>query len=318
MFETIIEVVRKFNPYHDRLGRFASADSASSFTIRTRAGYQQRQADRAIEREKQKASGGGSGNGEWAAKMDKEQADVLAMKPNKQAHYVYKQGGATQETAVAAMKNGQAGDLVKNYFDIMKQNGDPTPTKPTSKQLNDKIRDDVESGKYKDYGEAKTGYIKQMSGQSDEEAAATKKEFDQWFGGSWSKADTATLDKYIEQDHAYDGKIYRGMKFNADDFYSFMNNISPGAEIGMKRNASWSSNEDVARSFSNHISSDVNSVVLTCVKNKTSAPVAHLSSVGEEEVLSHSKAKWTVLHSEIVENPNGSKNAYITVVEKGE
>ena len=50
-----IEEVEKFNPYHDAKGRFTHAGGASSFTIRTRAGYQQGQANRAIEREKQKA-----------------------------------------------------------------------------------------------------------------------------------------------------------------------------------------------------------------------------------------------------------------------
>lgn len=53
-----IEEVEKFNPYHDRLGRFTSAGNASSFTIRTRAGYQQGQADRAIAREKERAASG--------------------------------------------------------------------------------------------------------------------------------------------------------------------------------------------------------------------------------------------------------------------
>lgn len=51
----LIEEVEKFNPYHDTKGRFTHSGGASSFTIRTRAGYQQGQANRAIEREKQKA-----------------------------------------------------------------------------------------------------------------------------------------------------------------------------------------------------------------------------------------------------------------------
>lgn len=49
-----IEEVEKFNPYHDRLGRFTSAGSAASFTIRTRAGYNQGMADRSIQRAKEK------------------------------------------------------------------------------------------------------------------------------------------------------------------------------------------------------------------------------------------------------------------------
>lgn len=47
-----IEEVEKFNPYHGPDGRFTTASGATSFTIRTRAGYQQRLADKAIAREK--------------------------------------------------------------------------------------------------------------------------------------------------------------------------------------------------------------------------------------------------------------------------
>lgn len=48
-----IEEVEKFNPYHDARGRFTSANSATSFTIRTRAGYNQGMANRSIERAKE-------------------------------------------------------------------------------------------------------------------------------------------------------------------------------------------------------------------------------------------------------------------------
>lgn len=52
-----LDVIEKFNPYHDRLGRFTTASAASSFTIRTRGGaYQQGMVDRAIEREKKRTN----------------------------------------------------------------------------------------------------------------------------------------------------------------------------------------------------------------------------------------------------------------------
>lgn len=46
--------VLKFNPYHDSRGRFASANSATSFTIRTKDPSKQGLADRAKEREKER------------------------------------------------------------------------------------------------------------------------------------------------------------------------------------------------------------------------------------------------------------------------
>ena len=48
-----IQEVSKYNPYHDARGRFTSANSATSFTIRTRAGYNQGMANRSIERAKE-------------------------------------------------------------------------------------------------------------------------------------------------------------------------------------------------------------------------------------------------------------------------
>lgn len=52
-----LEVVEKFNPYHDRLGRFTSPGGATSMTIRTRSGISQRAADKAVERSKQQHAG---------------------------------------------------------------------------------------------------------------------------------------------------------------------------------------------------------------------------------------------------------------------
>lgn len=48
------KILEKFNPYHDRLGRFASADGAASMTIATRDPKKQHLADMAMEREKEK------------------------------------------------------------------------------------------------------------------------------------------------------------------------------------------------------------------------------------------------------------------------
>lgn len=313
-FDTITEV-EKFNPYHDQHGRFAEANSATTFTY---APGKSKAHDNAIAREKERhaAEAGGSA---YEKALDEEQAKVLAMKPNERALYVFEHDGETEDNCLAAMDNGETEALVKNYFAVMRANGDPTPTNPTSGQVKSQLKDEVEYGrKYKGYEEARTDYIQKMTGMDAEEAAATMKEFNKWFGGSWGSADTATLDNYISKDHVYDGKMYRGMKFTPEGFDSFMENISPGATISMKRNSSWSSDEAVARSFAGHASDVVFSVMVTCVKNRTSAPVDHLSTAAESEVLAHSNAKWTVMHSEVVTWPSGAKKAYLTVVETGE
>lgn len=59
-YDEIVEL-EKFNPYHDGNGRFSSADSHASFTIRTKDPSKQHWADMAIAREKNRAAGGGGG-----------------------------------------------------------------------------------------------------------------------------------------------------------------------------------------------------------------------------------------------------------------
>ena len=52
------EDVLKFNPYHDRLGRFSTANGYASFTTTTRDPKKQHWADMAIQRQQQKFQGG--------------------------------------------------------------------------------------------------------------------------------------------------------------------------------------------------------------------------------------------------------------------
>lgn len=58
-YDVIVEI-EKFNPYHDDRGRFASANSHTSFTIRTKDPSKQHWADMAAARERERASGGGT------------------------------------------------------------------------------------------------------------------------------------------------------------------------------------------------------------------------------------------------------------------
>lgn len=55
--------IAKFNPYHDERGRFATANSATSFTIRTKDPDKQFLADRAREREKERDASAAASSG---------------------------------------------------------------------------------------------------------------------------------------------------------------------------------------------------------------------------------------------------------------
>lgn len=56
--KSFADTIEKFNPYHDKQGRFTTADGAASFTYRSNKPLMANAINRAIEREKQRTSGG--------------------------------------------------------------------------------------------------------------------------------------------------------------------------------------------------------------------------------------------------------------------
>lgn len=230
----------------------------------------------------------------WKEKLDKKRQEVLSGDDSDQALFVYKSGFADYDEAVDAMNNGTASQLVDKYFAIMEKNGDPTPTKPTTKLLDKQLQQEIQEGKHGgDWQQARLDYIRDMTGMDDKEAETTLKQFGTWFGGSWSHADTEVLDRYIDEDHAYDGPIYRGMHFDEESYSKFMADLRPGSTMSMNGyNSSWTNDREVAWGFSK---AEDRHVLIKCVSNKTSSPVSHISEKGENEILAHSRAQWTVL-----------------------
>lgn len=301
-----LEIIRKYNPYHGPDGRFTSGPGGG-------------------------AAGGTAAGGTasaWSKQLQEEKSKLLQEKPVKQALYVYQQAGGSsrdeqfpefEKTCIASFKNGTSEALVEDYFSIMEKNGNPAPTKQTSKQMNRELENDVREGKYKDYAEARLDYVKKLTGMNDDEANEAMSAMQQYFGGSRCDAEkTAAIDRYVEKAPAYEGEIFRGMSFSNEDYAAFMADIAPGAAIGMKGNSSWSNSKEMADVFAHRGDAGVNSVTLTCLKNRTSTPVDHISHFGENEVLAGSKTRWTILHHETVEHPNGTKKTRIAVVEEGE
>jgi len=246
------------------------------------------------------------GNTEYLKKLQKEREDVLSLPQNKQAQFAYKAGIANRKTCVEAMKNGTASELVNKYFDILEENGDPTPTKEA--RVSPDINEEVRNGKFSGHDEARLHYIKEWTGMDDTEAKETLGELKTWFSGRWVNADTKAVDKYIDSDGVYDGDIYRGLHFSIDEYDKFMEGIQQGGTLRMMgMNSSWTTSREDAWNFSGGRD---RRVLIRCAKNKTSAPVSHLSSQGESEVLAHSKTQWTILNVS-----EGVDATVITVVE---
>ena len=274
----------RFNPNHDaKTGRFAPSNGTS---------------------------------GGWDNKVGQMRSEFDALSDDKKAVYLWKNGYLSKEESLQHMKDGGISKYGDQYFQILRENGDFTPEGETRDNSN-RAREMAESGEY-GWTEARTELIKRDTGFSDAEVARTQQELNTWFSNRWDRADTETLDRYVEASPTYDGVIHRGLHFDEDgaDAVQQFANLQAGDRINMRdKNSSWTSSEETARGYAHTGDSNVSSVVITSLKNRTSSPVADLSTQGEYEVLASSKAQWTVLRTDVTNLPNGNKKVQVYVVE---
>ena len=265
---------------------------------------------------------------EWKSKNDSAREEHKALKSSKKAIeltelYDAEDGDAMYDRILEAFqaKDGSLDRMVDDYYDIMEKNGDPTPTKPTSGQLKTYSLTNEEYGG--DWGAMRLGELKKATGLDGKEAEESLKNLNTWVGNNWDKADKGMLDDYVEKAPAFDGPIFRGLHFddrieNPEEAYkSFMSQISVGGEMKMLGPASWTNDEEMGRHYAHIGEGGIHSVVIKCIKNRTSTPIGYINRMGEAEVLSSSKARWTVLTVDEYERDGGHK-AVITVVERGE
>lgn len=124
------------------------------------------------------------------------------------------------------------------------------------------------------------------------------------------------LDEILSKLPKYNSEIYRGMTFanydvytgrleESDNFKTFLD-ANIGDELKMKSVSSWTSNEEVSRTFSGVIDSSTvynsgASVILICDNNKSGAGVQHISKFkdAEAEVLLPSTAKWKIVDKQV-------------------
>lgn len=108
-----IQVVEKFNPYHDSKGRFASANGYASFTFRTKDPAKQHMADMAVAREKERDKQGLVPGGKTPEKKPK--APEKETKPSDPLNNPASIGGAERgDPMTRAKANGN--HVNPNYF----------------------------------------------------------------------------------------------------------------------------------------------------------------------------------------------------------
>ena len=265
-------------------------------------------------------SGGGSGSvassSAWSSEVDEMREQFSSLKDNQKAVFLYRENFLSQKDALAHMRAGDIDEQGELYFSILEENGNYNPTKRTLDNSN-RSKELVDSGEFADHIAARKELLKREAGITGANADKTYAVMEKWFGGRWAEADTATLDKFVEKAPAYNGKIYRGLHFeNAAELDAFVGGMGVGDRISMRgKNASWTNEESTARTFAHSVDDTYSSAIITCLHNTTSAPVQSYSGKGEQEVLSSSKAQWTVLRKDITVLPNGNKKVNIYVVE---
>lgn len=268
------EEVLKFNPYHDALGRFSSANGATSMTRFT----QSKAGQKAIAniKAKQQAAAGGGGS---AAESKKPEEPKQPEKPK----YLM---SATQ----------QKGHKSGKYLDV----DDETDDNTYQKVANDLY---VSKEKAKDMAVS----INQYSGSHyDDIRAASRGESND----EYDKKRAQDIEDFIEASPKWEGgRIYRGIGVNDQDVLDdILSNAWKGKPIDMRGMSSWSSKKSKAQSFGENNTKKGGKTVLFVTNGKPSGgkgtSIKHLSHFPtEEEVLMSKDAIFTPTH---IKNSKGT------------
>lgn len=148
--------------------------------------------------------------------------------------------------------------------------------------------------------------ILEETGYSEAEAQEFHQSMQYYFGGNYeafttgqAPKETAIIDIGLSKMQPYDGEIYRGMGFLEDavDDYEKFRTVAVGAELPMRSTiSSWTSTLESSYGFGGLPEAYRDTVLIRCVKNKTSIGVQHISKFRdvEAEVLARSDARWVV------------------------
>lgn len=277
------EEVLKFNPYHDALGRFSSANGAHSFTRFTQSKAGQK-AIANIKAKQQAAAGGGGGSSTPHA--DKQGQKILddleqQMKPSKPKK------PAKQQQSAADADIGNAKKQMKHKegdygLDSLYQE----PTDKTYDKVAKELKVDKERAT-----ELVDGVSSYSDGYYDDIRAASRGEH----ADANSKKMAQDVEDFIKASPKWSGgQLHRGIKiYDMNDYAKILKNVQNGKPIDMRGMSSWSSDKDIAESFASGGKKHV--VLITNGKStKHGTSIRHLSQYPhEQEVLMSKDALFT-------------------------
>lgn len=208
-YDVIVEV-RKFNPYHDGIGRFTTPGGAVSFTWKPGASADH---DRAIQNEKLRAAGAGSAAKKPKKQTSQDPSDKWRPKWMPENH---RRNHETQDHHFPGTHEGW--EAVQDYT---------LGSEEEAKAIYNSV-----------LSFSKNGY------------EAIRKYAYEGPPPSTRQADAENIEKFISASPQWDdGPLYRGMSVKPDIAKKILADAKAGKAIGQRGPASWSSDRDVAENF---------------------------------------------------------------------
>lgn len=287
------EEVLKFNPYHDALGRFSTANGAHSFTRFT----QSKAGQKAIAniKAKQQAAGGGGGSPSAGSDSKKPAAPKKPKaKPKKEPQEQAPDIGNTKKQMKHKI-NSNSESWLENYQEDVTENTvkklakDLKVSKEEAERLANGIRDF--SGSYSSEiraasrGETSPQHIKDAAKACEDFIKASPK----WAGGN----------------------LHRGINVDNDVRDQIVARAQKGQPIDMKGVSSWSSDKETANAFGHTDGNPEGAVIFHTNKKSTKhgTSIKHLSKYpNEDEVLMSANSVFTP--TKIEKDKNGVVHIY--------
>ena len=282
-YDVIVEV-QKFNPFHDALGRFASANGFKTYSanIYSKAGA------KAVVRsamhghgdtKNSHASSAGTVGSDYSIANDTYTAANNSPKPK------------TKKPKTAAPEGDPAAKWRPKWM-------------PEAKRKSHASQDDHPPGE-----RLGVEAVKAQTGCSDAEAQAMYDavfNFSKWdstairdyaYNGpppSSRKADAENIEKFISASPQWDdGPLYRGIDVKPDVAKKILAEAKAGKPLGQRGPASWSSNRSTAESFASKDAPDNISIIFCTGGKQNGTSIKHLSNFPrEKEVLMSNDARW--------------------------
>lgn len=327
-----IEVVEKFNPFHDELGRFATSQGFKTYSAdpKTKAGAMAIGRSYAAGHTKTINSHANSKNSSiqqnmwwvgdnWDAALasGKKYQDQKAKLKQKQKEQKEKQKQKEKP------KEQKEKEKEKKLLPQKQKTTEPQedPNNNTTKQQKHRPEthltgEDAAKVVMKDTGVDKNTAMKMVdsvrafSGSSYEDIRS----YQEHGHPPSAKAKADAIEDFITRSPKWDGgDIYRGISVDQTTAKNIVAGVKKGKAISMMGMSSWSSKKSVAENnfayANNSWDSDSVSIIFKCSGAKQGTSIRHLSKFTfEDEVLVSSKSRWK--GTKVTEKKNGSHTIY--------